>query len=231
MIAGVLADFGGTLFEFNYLDAIRGALDELGCRSDDALVASIGRRWRDARQLAGQERELSKGRNLSRKTHREFWLRALEPMAEFHSDLAACLYGSEHRVDLWVPRAGTRRLLALAGNCGIPLVVVSNITWNIRVLFERHAMLSAVSEFVLSFEVGVEKPSVEIFRLGCAAIDVPAPDCLMVGNDPTSDAGALVLGMPVLLVARCGDFGRAVEACFGGCPAIGPQNLTWGACS
>ena len=57
-----------------------------------------------------------------------------------------------------------------------------------------------VDHFVLSFELGVQKPDPRIFTLALELLGVHASEALMVGDRPARDGGAVEVGISTLLL-------------------------------
>jgi HAD superfamily hydrolase (TIGR01509 family) len=53
---------------------------------------------------------------------------------------------------------------------------------------------------VLSFEAGMVKPDPRIFESAAHGMGLRTDDCVMVGDSPTADGGAVHAGMSALLV-------------------------------
>lgn len=70
------------------------------------------------------------------------------------------------------------------------LGVVSNFTGNVDRCLGELGLLDLFGAVVDSAVVGHAKPAPEIFRLALAALDVPADDALMVGDNPYADVRA-----------------------------------------
>ena len=54
----------------------------------------------------------------------------------------------------------------------------------------------------MSFEHGVCKPALDLFRTACDRLRVEPERTLMVGDNPLTDSGAVSAGMYVLLLPR-----------------------------
>lgn len=96
--------------------------------------------------------------------------------------------------------------LAAAGQAGLAVGVLSNSDGP-----HQRAKLAAVGlaetfpVVVISGEVGVAKPDPEIFRIGCAALGLPAAEVMYVGDRPDTDAAAATAaGMAGVWLNRTG---------------------------
>lgn len=83
---------------------------------------------------------------------------------------------------------------------GCRIAVLSDIHFDLRPVFAAAGMADLIDVYSLSCELGVQKPSPEIFRHALAALGTPPARTLMVGDRSGPDGGAVAVGMPVLLV-------------------------------
>src|SRR5690606_23657003 len=83
---------------------------------------------------------------------------------------------------------------------GVRIGILSNCGWDLRPAFHRAGLSEFVDSWTLSFEHGRQKPDPELFRIACAALGVCPEETLMVGDDASTDTGALAVGMPVFLL-------------------------------
>ena len=79
--------------------------------------------------------------------------------------------------------------------------VVSNVAEDLRPVFTKHGWADLVDGFAHSYEHGVEKPDLALFRAACAAIGTAPARTLVVGDHPV-DGGAVGAGCAVLLLPR-----------------------------
>jgi putative hydrolase of the HAD superfamily len=83
---------------------------------------------------------------------------------------------------------------------GVPVAVVSNIGWDLRPVFRANGLDEFVDTYVLSFELGVQKPDPGIFTVACERLGLAPAEVLMVGDSREADGGAEALGCPVHFV-------------------------------
>ncbi|MFD3939855.1 HAD family hydrolase, partial [Streptomyces sp. NPDC058611] len=100
----------------------------------------------------------------------------------------------------WRPYTDTESTLRELRRRGLPVAVVSNIGWDLRPVFRAHGLDGLVDAYLLSFELGTQKPDPAIFRAACDRLGLAPADVLMVGDDRIADGGAQVLGCPVHFV-------------------------------
>ena len=71
-------------------------------------------------------------------------------------------------------------------------------------MFAAHSMDGFVTSFTLSYEVGAVKPDHRIFDAACAALNLAPGEVVMVGDDPRADSGAVLAGIPTMLLPALG---------------------------
>lgn len=116
------------------------------------------------------------------------------------TELASALYESESdfQRNAWaVDAASTIRALK---SDGVLVGVVSDIHFDIRPSFDAEGLGSEIDVFALSYEVGAQKPSAEIYDFALNVLDLSASEVLMVGDRAHPDGGAVEHGISVLLV-------------------------------
>jgi len=183
VIKAVLFDFAGTLFgrpSAPWLDPSLAAV----LRSPGPFVA----RMTPAERAGWETRDLSAEANRAAYSCL-FRLAGLSLSDEVFARL--------HDPACWLPYPDTSA--ALQRVRPLRIGVLSNISWDIRSVFAREAF--AVDAFALSFELGVCKPSAQIFRTACRQLGIAPRECLMVGDDPVTDGGAADAGLRFALVA------------------------------
>ncbi|WP_157573730.1 HAD family hydrolase [Nocardia jejuensis] len=82
--------------------------------------------------------------------------------------------------------------------------VLSNIHFDIRPSF-RVPPFDAIGAFVLSHEVGMQKPDPRIFLEMVRRLGTEPGETLMVGDRPSRDGAAAQVGMPTLIVDQLTD--------------------------
>ena len=84
---------------------------------------------------------------------------------------------------------------------GRKIAIVSDEPFlDIRPAFAAAGMAELVDAFVLSFEVGVQKPDRQMFETALTALGVSATETLMVGDRSHPDGGAAEAGITTLLL-------------------------------
>ncbi|GAA4433679.1 HAD family hydrolase [Actinokineospora soli] len=139
------------------------------------------------------------GVDSSRANHHAAYYRVFA-QAGLDRELADALYEVESdpaHNPFAVDAADTLRAVAARG-CRI--AVMSDIHFDLRPVFAHEGLADVVDVYALSYELGVQKPSPEIYRHALAALGTAPARTLMVGDRSGPDGGAVEVGMPVLLV-------------------------------
>ncbi|MBO1416384.1 HAD family hydrolase [Streptomyces sp. FH025] len=204
MTKGVMFDFSGTLFrvvstaEWLAAHAAADGLDlsareqaELVLRLEEfgALPGGVA-----PRHIPPEVQAAWDTRDLTPETHRGAYTaltRAARPPAALDVD---ALYDSHIAPGSWRPYPDTAPVLRELRRRGVPVAVVSNIGWDLRPVFRAHGLDELVDTFVLSFEVGAQKPDPVIFETAAGRLGLAPADLLMVGDDRTCDGAATALG-------------------------------------
>jgi putative hydrolase of the HAD superfamily len=85
---------------------------------------------------------------------------------------------------------------------GVKIAIVSNCSEHTRDLLESNGVAGLADTLALSCEVGAEKPAAEIFAYALDQLGVPAQRALFVDDQPSYCAGAAVLGITAIQIAR-----------------------------
>ena len=136
-------------------------------------------------------------RDLDPERHREAYLHVLTTSG-LGDEHAEHLYRRVTDPAEWAVYPDTAFVLTSLRQNGIRTAVVSNIAWDIRTVLTTAD--AAADEYVLSFEVGIAKPDLRIFREALARLGVPADEALMVGDSEENDGAARELGCDFALV-------------------------------
>ncbi|MFD3781454.1 HAD family hydrolase [Streptomyces sp. NPDC058612] len=141
-----------------------------------------------------RERDLSAGQ------HRAAYTALAREAGLPAPELAQALYDRHMTPAAWQTYPDTEPTLRELRLRGIPVAVVSNIGWDLRPVFRAHGLDGLVDAYLLSFELGTQKPDPGIFSAACDRLGLAPTDVLMVGDDRIADGGAQVLGCPVHFV-------------------------------
>lgn len=201
-VRAVLFDWGHTLFD------TAGSVDfivDWAARNgpDDAAGISIGEvqaLWDDARRRSRSATEIATGRDKSAAIHRDCWMALWSELEARWPGIGEDLYVFETSAAGWSPYVDTEEVLRDLADRGIPVVVVSDVPFDLRPIFAHYGLLDLVHTFVLSGEHGTIKPELDLFRIALDAVGVGADEALMVGDNPANDGAAVEVGIRTLLV-------------------------------
>ncbi|MFI2371349.1 HAD family hydrolase [Streptomyces sp. NPDC018833] len=206
----VLFDFSGTLFRIESAhDWLRAVLRERGMSLPDYEVAGLARRLERAGALPGgpQPRQLPDHlagpwavRDTSTELHRAAYTGLAREVALPDEGLYDALYDRHMTPAAWRPYPDAAEVLRRLRERGVRVGVVSNIGWDLRPVFRAHGLDALVDAYTLSYEHGVQKPDVRLFRTALDALGRDPREALMVGDDRRADGGAAGLGCAVLFV-------------------------------
>ncbi len=200
-IEAVLFDFSNTIFKMADLTTWLGRVAEhTGRGALDAQTVAQAVRQLDAAIARPEILASQHGRDSSSEAHRQAmytWWTAVD-FLRGHEQIAYDLMADE---DGWRPYPDTEPVLRALRERGIPLGIVSDIGWDLRIHLKRHAMADLFGAVALSCEVGVEKPDPRLFLKACADLGVDPRATLMVGDNPVRDGGANAVGMRVLILS------------------------------
>ncbi|MFJ7911767.1 HAD family hydrolase [Kitasatospora sp. NPDC096204] len=204
MIKAVMFDFSGTLLRVvstaewlaahtatTGLALPAGEEAELVARLEEfgALPGGV-----PPRRIPPEARQAWDTRDLTPELHRAAYtalIRAAEPPAGLDVD---ALYDSHIAPASWRPYPDAVPVLRELRRRGVPVAVVSNVGWDLRPIFRAHGLDEWVDVYVLSCEVGAQKPDPVIFETACERLGLAPVDVLMVGDDLVCDGGATALG-------------------------------------
>ncbi|MBT2366021.1 HAD family hydrolase [Streptomyces sp. ISL-10] len=202
----VLMDFSGTLF------------DDTSVIRPERLIARCAARGRELGHAQAQRlctgilavvdsadgRARRENADLSADRHRAIWTALAASAPGSDALIAEAFYDCVIAADGWHPYPDTPQVLRALHAAEVPVAVVSNTGWDIRGSFTHAGLDGLVTRFVLSCELGVQKPDPALFRTACDLLGVPPGHALMVGDDPVRDGAATTAGIPayILPVAR-----------------------------
>ena len=208
-IRGVLFDFAGTLLApEDELRWLRAVLARHEIRVDDAqareLAARLTRAGRPGPVLPTavppEHAELFARRDLSSDLHRAAYTQLMGAVALPPPVTVEELYERSFEPAAWVPYSDAKATLRALHDTGVGVAVVSNVGFDLRPIFAHHRLERFVKAFVLSYEVGVDKPRPAIFELACERLGVPPRAALMVGDHAGADGAAVDAGIRTLLL-------------------------------
>jgi putative hydrolase of the HAD superfamily len=210
-LRAVLFDAGDTLIR---LDAHAGALvvgaaEALGVDVDPEAAASV---WAMVLARASTPEELAKGRDLSVERHRQVWVELYRRCGadQLAAGLADAVYEATVRADAWTAFPDALDTLRTLRRAGVLVGVISDTGFDLGPAL-RHTGLAPYIDVVLqSYEHGRCKPDSSFFRAACEALGVAASEVLMVGDNPYTDGGAALAGLPTLVLPPPTDGARGL---------------------
>ena len=135
----------------------------------------------------------------SREAHRHYEMLRYE-RAAIDDQLAEAMYqllGDSSFHPLYPDTAETVTALHSAG---VELGVVSDIHFDIRQHAQIFRIDHLIDTWVLSFELGVQKPDTRMFKTALALLDVDPSEALMVGDQVAKDGAAASIGIDTLIL-------------------------------
>lgn len=201
-VEAVLFDFSNTIFRMIDLETWLHRVGEATGRADllngpDA-VAEISRQLCDAYRLPAVA-ALQEGRDLSAERHRAA-MRGWWGHVDFLRGVEEAAYRELTAPDAWVPYADTESTLRALRERGTRVGIVSDFAWDLRIHLAHHGMDDLIDGYVISYELGREKPDPHLFLKACADLGVDPRATLMVGDNPVRDGGATACGLRAYIV-------------------------------
>lgn len=210
MIKGVMFDFSGTLLRIESTQEWLGAVLTAAAIpvADEEFTDWVGQLTKYGALPGGPAplhvpthlEALWRERDLSADSHRAAYTALAREAGLPVPELIQALYERHMTPAAWKPYPDAVPTLRELRRRGIPMAVVSNIGWDLRPVFRAHGLDELVDTYLLSFELGTQKPDPAIFRAACDRLGLAPADVLMVGDDRTADGGAVALGCPVHFV-------------------------------
>jgi epoxide hydrolase-like predicted phosphatase len=175
--AGLLVDYGGVLTT-DLFDSFRSF-----CEREGLAPETVGQRFRND----PRSRELLIGLETGRLSEEEFEPRFGEVLGVSAENLIDRLFAGSTPEDTMVAA------VAEARGAGIRTGLVSN-SWGTR-RYDRKRLSELFDGVVISGDVGIRKPSREIYELGAKSIGLEPTECVFVDDLPMNLKPAAELGM------------------------------------
>lgn len=212
VITGVLFDASGTLIRIENTAAwLDVGLAELELELDDKEHAALVARLEALGALPGTPApafvpEALAGawalRELDQEAHRTAHI-GLALAARLPDErLAQVLYDRHLRPEAWQAYPDALPTLKELRRRRVPVAVVSNIAWDLRPVFQQHGLDEFINVYVFSFERSAQKPDPSMFHMALAEIGRAPEQVLMVGDDASTDGGAVAIGCTFHQVAH-----------------------------
>ncbi len=195
----VLFDWCGTLVEYPKTeDRFRPVLKHLGRSYDEASVAELVAAFEEAEQHPAAV-ESDKRCDLSPENHRETKLLICK-LAGIDTELAVELERSYGNFETYRTYPEVVDVFTALASSGVRIAIISDFHIDLRPHLASLELSDLISGFVLSCEMGTTKPDPAMFRAALDIFDVTADRCLMVGDNPRPDSGAVAVGITTLIV-------------------------------
>ncbi len=125
------------------------------------------------------------------------------------SELNVCWEKIQQETDnYWVPFANVHQVLTELKQNSRCLGVISNWDDTARDTLKNAGIADYFDYFIISSEIGINKPEPGIFKRALEAADVEPHECLYVGDNYYDDAvGSKKVGMEALIINRFGRLG------------------------
>jgi putative hydrolase of the HAD superfamily len=174
---GLLVDWGGVMTT-NVFDAFRAFCEEVGLEPD-----AVGERFRSDRT----SRELLVDLETGSLSEEEFEPRFAEILGVPAPGLIDRLFAGG------VNDQAMQTAVARARGAGVRTGLISN-SWGTR-RYDRELLAQLFDGVVISGEIGIRKPTPEIYERGAQAIELQPGDCVFVDDLPFNLPPAAELGM------------------------------------
>lgn len=194
----VLFDWGHTLFDTpGSVEFITSYASSSGQPISPADAHAL---WDAARVRSRQADEIAKGRDKSPALHRECWLSLWSELEARCRGVADRLYDFETSAAGWSPYPDARAVLQALRDREIPVVIVSDVAFDLRPILDHYGLAELIHTFVLSGEHGTIKPELRLFEIALEAVGARPERALMVGDNHLNDGAAIDAGIRTLLL-------------------------------
>ena len=193
-VDAVLFDFRGTLFGDEDDTAwVRNSAAAIGRTLDDDEIAGVLEHLAATESRPDLKAALDRS-DMSTEVHRAAnlsWFAA----AGLDDELAVAIWARDGHPDASFAFPDAGPVMQALLEHGVRMAVVSDIHYDIRDHFRRHDLDRYVDHYVLSYELGCQKPDAEMFTGALDALGITAERALMVGDTPAKDGGAAHVGI------------------------------------
>jgi FMN phosphatase YigB (HAD superfamily) len=212
----VLFDWRGTVFnDEDDASWVRNAAASIGRTLSDDEVDAVLERTEEVLATRPDIKAAIDRCDTSFEVHREAnltWFKA----CGIDDELAVAIWARDGHPDVSFPYSDAAPVLRTLRDAGIRIAVVSDIHYDIREHFVRHALDEYVDVYVLSFEHDMQKPDEAMYVKAIDALGVTADRALMVGDRASHDGIAAHYGIASYVLAgptRAGENGpRGLDA-------------------
>jgi putative hydrolase of the HAD superfamily len=197
-VRGLLLDFGGVLTT-NVFDSFREFCEAEGLEPD-----AVRRLFREDPAALAELRRLERGEIGENEFAERFG--AMLGVAETEGLVDRLFAGMG-------PDEAMVEAVKSAKRSGVRTGLISN-SWGAG-RYDRAAFPELFNAVVISGEVGLHKPQLEIFRLGAERLGLPPEECVFVDDLQENCAGAEAIGMTAILHRGAESTLPALEHLFG----------------
>jgi HAD superfamily hydrolase (TIGR01509 family) len=197
----VLFDWRGTLVHIpSPIWHVTRALETIGRPAGRQTVEAVIERVQDVSDLP-EFVEAERVIDVSAEVHRETTMRMYD-QAGLDIELAEALYRVEWEPESrpWYP--DVLEALQVIHGRGARIALVSDIHFDIRPDCIAQGIDTFVDAYVLSCELGIQKPNPRMFLAATSAVGVRPDEALMVGDTAATDGGAAAIGIATLILPR-----------------------------
>lgn len=195
----VLFDWMLTLAHYPMVeDHLKQAMQVVGRPSNPDEVSRLAKeieaagRTREARAAGAVE-------DTSLRAHRYSEFLVYE-IAGIDTELASALYGFLGTPEFHPLYPDTKAVLDQLHAAAFSIGVVSDIHVDLRVHAELFGIASSIDAWSLSWEQGIQKPDLQMFRSAIEQLDCDPKRTLMVGDRGAVDGAAAALGVTCLIL-------------------------------
>jgi putative hydrolase of the HAD superfamily len=121
------------------------------------------------------------------------------------SELAESLYQLDFDVSAWPVYPDAPEVVQAIRDRGYATALVSDFHVDLRPFLSASGI--ELDAFVISFEHGYQKPDPRMFTTALELLDVGPRDALMVGDRPSHDGGAALVGIDTMILPAPTTFG------------------------
>jgi putative hydrolase of the HAD superfamily len=197
-ISAVLLDWGHTLFDTpGSVEFIADFASQQGHAISRDEIYTL---WNDARVRSRSADEIAKGRDKSASLHRQCWSSLWAQLEQRCPGVSEVLYEFETSAAGWSPYVDTAAVLTNLSERHIPVVIISDVAFDLRPILRHYNLDHLVHTYVLSGEHGTIKPELHLFRVALDAVGVAAEHALMVGDNHINDGAAIDAGIRTVLL-------------------------------
>ena len=201
----VLLDWRRTIVHDDLSWWVPESLKSIGRPADAATVESIERRVIaafDRPEYMEIERTIDRSADL----HRQGMM-TIFGWAGLDDELAEVLYEQDLKPASHLLYPDVPEMLEAVRALGVKTALLSNIHFDLRPELKEQAILDLFDSVILSYEHGIQKPDPRLFQLALDELGVGPAEALMVGDSPTNDGGAAMLGIATLILPPQEEFG------------------------